>query len=81
MLIIGEGNIATPGIILAWRVPWTEEPGGLHSMGSHRIGHDRATNTHTMLIIRHQTIKLTLRKNKTMVNIWGSVSYSRYVAN
>ena len=25
---------------LAWKIPWTEEPGGLLSMGSHRIGHD-----------------------------------------
>ena len=33
--------------ILARRIPWTEEPGGLQSMGSRRVGHDRATNTHT----------------------------------
>ena len=26
---------------LAWGIPWTEEPGGLPSMGSHRVGHDR----------------------------------------
>ena len=26
--------------ILAWRTPWTEEPGGPQSMGSHRVGHD-----------------------------------------
>ena len=26
--------------VLAWRIPWTEEPGGLPSMGSHRVGHD-----------------------------------------
>ena len=28
---------------LAWKVPWTEEPGGLQSMGSRRVGHDCAT--------------------------------------
>ena len=28
----------------AWKIPWTEEPGGLQSMGSLRIGHDRATS-------------------------------------
>ena len=33
--------------ILACRIPWTEEPGGLQSMGSQRIRHDRATNTHS----------------------------------
>ena len=27
-------------VILAWRIPWTEEPGGLQSMGSQRVGHD-----------------------------------------
>ena len=26
--------------LLAWRIPWTEEPGGLQSMGSQRVGHD-----------------------------------------
>ena len=30
--------------IPAWRTPWTEEPGGLQSMGSLRVGHDRATS-------------------------------------
>ena len=30
--------------ILAWKIPWTEEPGGLQSMGSLRVGHDRATS-------------------------------------
>ena len=29
--------------ILAWRIPWTEEPGGLQSMGSHRVRHSLAT--------------------------------------
>ena len=31
---------ATHPSILAWRIPWREEPGGLQSMGSHRVGHD-----------------------------------------
>ena len=35
-----EEEMATHSIVLAWRVPWTEEPGGLQSMGSHRVGHD-----------------------------------------
>ena len=29
-----------PTRVLAWQIPWTEEPGGLPSMGSHRVGHD-----------------------------------------
>ena len=35
-----EKAVATHSSILAWRIPWTEEPGGLLSMGSHRVGHD-----------------------------------------
>ena len=39
---LGKG-MATHSSILAWRIPWTEEPGGLQSMGSQRIGHDLPT--------------------------------------
>ena len=35
-----EKGMATHSSILAWRIPWTEEPGGLPSMGSQRVGHD-----------------------------------------
>ena len=35
-----EKGMATLSSILAWRIPGTEEPGGLPSMGSHRVGHD-----------------------------------------
>ena len=36
-----EEDKATHSSVLAWRIPWTEEPGGLQSTGSQRIGHDR----------------------------------------
>ena len=35
-----EKEMSTHSGILTWKVPWTEEPGGLHSMGSQRVGHD-----------------------------------------
>ena len=35
-----EKDMAIHSSILAWRIPWTEEPGGLQSMGSQRVGHD-----------------------------------------
>ena len=35
-----EEGMATHSSILAWRISWTEEPGGLQSMGSQRVGHD-----------------------------------------
>ena len=46
--------MATHSNILAWRIPWTEEPGRLQSMESQRVGHARArahTHTHTHTII------------------------------
>ena len=35
-----EKEMATHSSVAAWRVPWTEEPGGLQSMGSKKVGHD-----------------------------------------
>ena len=35
-----QKEMATHSSILAWKVPWTEEPGGLQSVGSQRVGHD-----------------------------------------
>ena len=35
-----EEGMATRSSVLAWRIPWTEEPGGLQSMGSHRVRHN-----------------------------------------
>ena len=44
-LIIGsedalEKEMVTHSSIFAWKIPWTEEPGGLQSIGSQRVGHD-----------------------------------------
>ena len=39
-----EKEMATHSSILAWEIPWMEEPGGLHSMGSQRVGHNYATS-------------------------------------
>ena len=35
-----EKGVATHSSVLAWKTPWTEEPGGLQSMGSQRVRHD-----------------------------------------
>ena len=40
-----EKAMATHSSILAWRIPWTEEPGGLQFMRSQRVRHDSVTNT------------------------------------
>ena len=39
-----EKAMAPPSSTLAWKIPWTEEPGGLQSMGSRRVGHDWVTS-------------------------------------
>ena len=39
-----EKAVAPHSSTLAWKIPWTEEPGGLQSMGSRRVGHDRVTS-------------------------------------
>ena len=52
-----EEGMATQSRILAWRIPWTEEPGGLWSMGSQRVGHDCACirSTHAPIARASQT--------------------------
>ena len=42
--------MATHSSVLAWRSPWTEEPGGLQSVGSQRVGHDLAC-THSVQVV------------------------------
>ena len=44
-----EKGMAIHSSILAWRIPWTEELGGIQSMGSQRVGHNRMT-THSLSI-------------------------------
>ena len=38
-----EKEMATHSSILAWKIPWTEQPGGLRSTGSQRVGHNFTT--------------------------------------
>ena len=45
-----EEGMATHSRILAWRIPWTEEPGGLQSMGSQRVRHAWEINTTTKIV-------------------------------
>ena len=45
-----EKGMATDSSILAWRIPWAEEPGGLQSMESQRVRHNWATNTSTNIL-------------------------------
>ena len=43
-----EKEMATHSNVLAWKIPWTDEPGGLQSMGLQRVGHKRSDLARTM---------------------------------
>ena len=59
-------GMATDSSILAWRIPCTEEAGGLQSMESQRAGQDRATNTFTFINV---IFKYNIFSNNTNVII------------
>ena len=71
--------MATHSSILAWRIPWTEEPGGLQSMRSERVGHDGAALTHThthtnkLTLVVYKLIKNLLARLAQNNKIWSSV--------
>ena len=46
--------MATHSSILAWRIPWTEGPGGLQSMGSQTVGRDRGTEVQKFTFPQHK---------------------------
>ena len=55
-------EMATHSSILAWRIPWTVEPGGLESMGLQRVKHDWVTNTFRFLQARFWKSEKIIRK-------------------
>ena len=52
-----EKEMAIHSSTIAWKIPWTEEPGWLQSMGSQRVGHDRAIFTITIMIMNVNNIE------------------------
>ena len=64
-----EKEMAPHSSILAWRIPWTEEPGGLQFMGSQRVGHNRERLTHTLK--QKQKTKLEFFWNFQSLKILG----------
>ena len=74
-----EKKMVTHSSILAWRIPWTEEPGGLQSLGSQRVGHDWATKHSTFRrafnILEIVVVSLMLHISRS---ITGCLSTSYY---
>ena len=66
-----EKGMATHSNILAWRIPWTEEPGGLQSMQLQRVKHNWVTNMLTLVTLFNliPTLK-TLVPN--MITLWNT---------
>ena len=63
-----EKVMATHSSILAWKIPWTEEPGGLQSIGSQRVGCDRATNTcllKSLFFVPDELIPMLIERSHT----------------
>ena len=53
-----EKGMAPHSSTLTGRIPRTEEAGGLQSMGSQRVGHDRATHTHNRILLSHKKYEI-----------------------
>ena len=53
-----EKEMATHSSVLAWRIPGTGEPGGLPSMGSHRVGHEWSDLAAAAAVLRHCCVRL-----------------------
>ena len=71
--------MATHSSIVAWKISWTEEPDGLQSMGSQRVRHDWATDTHLLMQDSKGKLKQQMQKASTSVPwlcirkvIWGA---------
>ena len=65
-------GMATHSSILAWRIPWTEETGGLQSLGPHRIRHNWVTHTHTHTQRNYKLLPLILNhiwKNSAITSL------------
>ena len=66
-----EEEMATHASIIAWEIPWREEPGGLQSMGSQKVGHYLATKQQLFIIV----LKASFILSKSSFHKTGSVDF------
>ena len=69
---------------LAWKIPWMEEPGGLQSMGSQRVGHDWATSLYGWFMLRFDRKQNSIKQlsfNKKEWNLQKRYSTSEDIKN
>ena len=72
--------MATQSNILAWRIPWTEEPGGLQYTGSQRVGHDRATSLPSKTVNIKRKNSAFFKRNSIEIKSGGVLSCLSIVA-
>ena len=70
-----EKEMATHSSILAWKIPWMEEPGALQSLGSQRVGHDWMTSLSLFTFPRAEATRIKQTK------IWRRESILRWAAD
>ena len=70
-----EGKVAARSSVLAWRIPWTEEPGGLQSMVSQRAGHHRVSLA--LFTILSPCFIVLMLIFETLPFLFGVFDYSR----
>ena len=72
-----EEEMATHSSILAWRIPWTEEPGGLQCIGAHRVGHDWSEVTHIKHLLACHVLIETM-SSKSNKYLYYKTSHNLY---
>ena len=72
-------GMATHSSILAWRTPWTEEPGRLQSIGSQRVRHNRATKHSTVIWCLTEFIGLDYDKFLFSIKLFSHVQSPNHV--
>ena len=65
-----EKEMATHSSTLAWRIPWTEEPGGLHSMELQRAGHNLSDLARTHYAMEHLNNNNIYGASYIVVSLW-----------
>ena len=76
-----EKEMATRSSILAWRIPWMEEPGGLQSTGSQRVGHDWATSFFSPFSIKSLLLSTKLVEKVDTLGAFTFPPWILYVAS
>ena len=69
--------MAAHSSVLAWRIPWIEEPGGLLSMGSHRVGHNRsdlAAGAHLKQLEKEERKNNRVSRRKEIIKIRAEIN-------